>query len=335
MRVSGCDFSIVENNTLDLITIATGTQTGILAAGGTGTSAYSLIVKGNTISRYWANVTGTTATTIQGINVTGDNIVVVNNKVSNMRGIATATTTLMSTSPVWGINYGSGTGTKIYNNTVNMYGAPMNTSTTNCYSGAALNVSAFATGQDIRNNILINKMQHNAGATTAAVGRFAAIFHTSESTTSPNNAIINNNYYGITQTGLQHFVHVAGTGTTGTTRTLAQFTTQSRLWTGANATNNGSSATGAPLTFTADNNLTFASVPAAIENLGADLNANVLGFTIDSRGITRSSTPDLGAEEYPGSADAAAPTFTGTTLADHTGGPDRTVTVTISDAASK
>jgi hypothetical protein len=95
-----------------------------------------------------------------------NNCIVRNNFVSNITQNMTTGNAFTDTYGVFGIRIAQGTGHKIYNNSVNLYGTLPGTANSRLLSAALAVNSTYSTGLDIRNNIFSNTL--NGGTTLVA-----------------------------------------------------------------------------------------------------------------------------------------------------------------------
>jgi putative component of toxin-antitoxin plasmid stabilization module len=188
-----------------------------------------------------------------------------------------------STFSAAGIRITSGTGHKLYYNSVNMFGVQdVNSGTPTTPISAALWVTSTAvTGLDIRNNIFANTMT----SIWPTFKGFAVMFASGYNFTTSNITINNNLYYS--PVSGTHFVGGTSAGATQDRATLTDLR--------ALTLQDANSISGNPL-FTSEMDLTpLPNSPA----LGAG--TPIAGFTTDFLGKTRSATsPMIGAYELAG-----------------------------------
>ena len=128
-----------------------------------------------------------------GINLGGgDNHVIVNNFVLDVRNDQTAGTGAFSTTfGAMGIRVASGAGHKVYHNSVNLFGALPGTTSSDLTMAFAI-VSTTQTNVDVRNNIFSNLL--TGGNPTSPNTRHVAIFLPSGGTSAMNLTLNNNDY---------------------------------------------------------------------------------------------------------------------------------------------
>ncbi|MBL7921210.1 MAG: T9SS type A sorting domain-containing protein [Bacteroidia bacterium] len=265
-----------------------------------GASSNSVIISRNKIYSIWSTSTGGWGA--YGISlIGGNNHLLTNNVIYDIN--TTNYNSLSTTFQAFGIRITSGTGHKIYYNSVNLFGPLVGGSTTNAYNAAFMVSSTAVTGLDIRNNVFNNKM-----TTTATSAKLYAMWFPA----SYNflNATINNNAYMVTNDAI-HFV--GKIGTTALTNDLSNLAAWQAFSQVNNATNDIQSVpplnTNAP--FISDVNLNFNAntitpiesgailIPALGTNI--DYNANVRPLA----GINPNTNPDMGAYEFDGLAGVA------------------------------
>ncbi|MBL7910675.1 MAG: T9SS type A sorting domain-containing protein [Bacteroidia bacterium] len=265
-----------------------------------GASSNSVTISRNKVYSIWSTSTGGWGA--YGISlIGGNNHLLTNNVIYDI--LTTNYNSLSTTFQAFGIRITSGTGHKIYYNSVNLFGALTAGSATNCYSASFMVSSTTVTGLDIRNNVFCNKMTSNA-----STPRFYAVWFPA----SYNflNATLNNNAYMVTNDA-DHFV--GKIGTTALTNDLANLAAWQAFSQVNNASNDNASVpflnTVAP--FISDVNLNFNAntitpiesgavlIPALGTNI--DYNANVRPLA----GINPNTNPDMGAYEFDGLAGVA------------------------------
>jgi len=235
----------------------------------------------------------------------GDNHLVVNNVVYD---IMTVNYTSATTLNAIGIRITSGTGHKIYYNSVNLFGViNLTTASATSVGSAAFFVTAAAcTGLDIRNNIFCNTQVSNLPAVT--IKKFvAAQFPAGYDFT---NTILNNNSYNVPNDP-EHFVGKLGTvNNTNEYQTLALWQAVSQV---NNPTNDVNSIplSNTPAPFTSAIDLTIPANTLYGAESGAVL-IPALGTNIDYNaairplaGINPNLNPDMGAYEFDGIAGIA------------------------------
>jgi len=284
----------IANNTINNLS-STGTGGAVIGITCTNTST-SIDINGNTINTL--SSTGVGAVTAISIgNATTTNVfknkiydISGSNAASTVNGILVSGGTLVNTynniigdlrapvanaaNPLVGINITGGTTSNVYFNTVRLAGS----STGALFGSSALSVTTPTTPTlNLINNILVNTSTVS-GAGLAVAFRRASATLTSYASTSNNNL-----FFGTS--GLY-------TDGTNTDITLANFKTRVDPRETASKVQNPAftSTTGSASTF-----LHFASGDA---NFAGNNGAVISGYTSDFDGDTRTSTPDIGADEW-------------------------------------
>jgi hypothetical protein len=241
-----------------------------------------------------------------GINLNGGNSVAVqNNFISDINMYSGNPVTATASQPV-GIRIASGSGHKIYHNSVNLFGAPLGGSAANGTSCLMI-VNSNSTGIDIRNNIFSNQFSGWPSGSVHACIMFPS------GLTSAFNLILNNNAYFA---GSENFLAQL---TSGTTYTITAFnpnsTSGSANWRnyssgllGAN-TNNDNASFGAsgPAPFISSTNLHIpAGTTTTLESTGASVTGGASDIDGDIRPGPQGSihgggyANDIGADEFDG-----------------------------------
>jgi hypothetical protein len=282
---------LIESNTVFSIKATTSISIAGIEVGGTASNAVT--VSRNRLESLYSESTGGWG--CYGINlVGGTNHIVTNNVVTDIRtNNYSATSTTFN---AFGIRMTTGTGHKIYYNSVNIFGNYTSTTWTAAASAALCVTSTLVTGLDIRNNIFNNTMTSNA-----ATKEFHAVWF--PSAYNFVNAQLNNNYYGIVPDGV-HFV--GKVGLTVGTGNYADLTAWQAISQVNNTTNDNESEPVAnnPAPFTSNTILTIpAGTVTPIESAGISIPS--LGLpNIDFNGVNRPNPPgflpDMGAFEFAG-----------------------------------
>lgn len=251
-----------------------------------------------------------------GINLGGSNgHVVKNNFISGVINNQTAGTGAFgSTFGAYGIRIASGTGHKVYHNSVNLYGAMPGATNTNLTS-AFIMTATSQTGVDVRNNIFSNQI--TGGAPT---GTRNAVISLPSGGTSTMNLTLNNNAYFGSSDALSRLAQAGTTLGTGEylasdfdptqTTPAANFRSYSSTLSAAGTNDNASFATSSVPPFTSNTDLHIPAATATrLESGGA-----AVGVTVDIDADSRNATtPDIGADEFAGQPaaanDIAASTF--------------------------
>ncbi len=243
-----------------------------------------------------------------GINLGGaNNHTVRNNFIFDIRNDQTAGTGAFGTTfGAYGIRIASGTGHKIYHNSVHLSGVLPGAVSTNL-TVAFVITSTTLTGIDVRNNIFSNQL--TGGNPTAASTRHAVLFLPSAATVAMNLTINNNAYFqGPNATGalslLAQVGATAGAGeffaanfNAGATTPANNLRAYTSTLSAAGTNDNASLAVvGAP-PFVSDTDLHIpAGTPTRLESGGAPV-----GVTDDIDAEMRNATtPDIGADEFAG-----------------------------------
>lgn len=316
MFISNQSGAQVTNNAVQNVVTSTNPSSGIMLAGTTnavnisgnyianinstatasGTSSISAIaitaatqtnttINGNTITGIQSSTTSGYG--VRGIIVQGSGTTVSNNMVSDIYNYQDATVTSYATI---GISIdGAVTGVKIYHNSVNLFGShPGYASNTTGGVATCLYInSTTAGGVDVRNNIFTNSYDNS----TSTGDKAYAIYSLSANTVF--SSINNNDYY------------VSGTGSPVLGFLGSDLTTLAALQTAFGG--NANSISIAPV-YTSTTNLHLSNA------LGANWCLNGTGATIatvttDIDGQTRSTPPDMGADEFtPTDNTATTPT---------------------------
>jgi uncharacterized repeat protein (TIGR01451 family) len=215
----------------------------------------------------------------------------------------------------YGIRVASGTGHKVYHNTVHLFGTLPGTTSTDL-TVAFIIVSTSQTGVDVRNNIFSNQITGGNPVTTST--RHAVIYLPSGASSAMNLTLNNNAYLqGTATTGaLSLLAKVGTTGgagqyfaadfVAGATTPATNLRSYTSTLSGAGTNDNLSLATDLPTQFTSDTDLHLPNgTVSPLESGGAGV-----GVTVDIDGQTRpgppgsvnggGTAPDLGADEFDG-----------------------------------
>jgi hypothetical protein len=310
---------LIENNVVSNIKVTSAISVAGIEVGGTASNLVT--VSRNRIE----GIQCSTTSGAYGINlVGGTNHIVVNNVITDVQ---TTNNFISQLSNAIGIRITSGTGIKVYYNSVNLFGA-YPTSTTTAYSAALAITSTTVTGLEIMNNIFSNK---TTSLTTGAQEHMAIWF---PSAYNFLNANLNNNYYGVPNDA-QHFIGKIGvTAGTGLANNLSSWQLLSQV---NNATNDNQSdpVSNFVVPFTSNLDLTIpAGTITAIESGGVQivsLGLPNVDFLLTNRPALGGTAPDMGAYEnatlpitcpQPTNISIASANFTDATVAWIAGGAE-------------
>jgi hypothetical protein len=280
--------SSVEGNTIFNLKSTTFTNPTAIEIGGTASAG--ITVSKNRIETIYGESTGGYGA--YGVNlIGGNNHLVVNNVITDLRTINYSATS--TTWNAFGIRITSGTGHKIYYNSINLFGNLTIGGNGTCASSGLCVTSTLCTALDIRNNIFSNKTTSSVAVQEHSAVWFPAAYNFQTTT-------LNNNYYGV-PTDSYHFIGKIGlTVATGLYAGLSSWQAATQV---NNPTNDNQSRpiTNLPAPFTSNSNLTIpAGTITAIESGAVEITS--LGVpNLDYLGATRPGTggtaPDMGAYE--------------------------------------
>lgn len=250
-----------------------------------------------------------TTFTAAGINLGGGSShIVQNNFISGVINDQTAGTGgFGSTFGTYGIRIVSGTGHKIYHNSVHLYGPMPGVTSTNATVGLVIS-STTLTGIDVRNNIFSNQI---TGGSPTSTRHFAVMLPASG--TSAMNLTINNNAYYVSPDPQARLANASTSLNAAAEYLVENFdptqTTPATNWraytsplSAAGTNDNASFASTAPPPFTSNTDLHIPAMTATrLESGGA-----AVGVTTDIDAEMRNATtPDIGADEFAGVPPAA------------------------------
>jgi len=311
--------NVIAGNRISDIS-SNGGATGSLARGiAVGGATSDLTIERNNV---WNIVNASTGTfPAYGLDVSGgNNVVVRNNFVSGVSFDMTGGAAFSTSSGVFGIRVGAGTGHRIYNNSVNLGGALPGTPAASLLTAAFGIVAATSTDVDVRDNVFAN----NVTGGTTSIAHVAA--YLPAGATSAMNLTWNDNayFYGTdaARQGAAQAGTVAGTNFFAALPALAAYSsTLSPPGTNDNASQESTGAV--PFVGATDLHL----VPSSpLATAGVPL----AGVTIDIDGEPRSATtPSIGADEVP-AADLSVTKTDGVATA--VPGSSTTYTITASNA---
>jgi hypothetical protein len=297
MTLQGFDNATIALNTVRNIEGWFNTQLMGISLGDISATGQNAVVERNTVTTVFNHNTGTFGA--YGINLAAGNTNTVrNNFVSGVTGDMTGGAAFSTTFGLFGIRVGTGTGHKVYHNSVNLFGLRTGTAATSLLGAAFGIVSTTQTGMDVRNNIFVNNL---SGGTTSIA--YVAVYLPSGGTSAMNLTLNNNDYFNSAAPAANQGVGQAGT-TAGTNFfTQANFDpTQTTPATNFRAYTSTLSAGGA------NDNATKKVDPQFVSNTDlhiapaspmVDMGASV-GVGNDIDGQARVPPPDIGADEPGG-----------------------------------
>ncbi len=338
ITVNGSSDAIISGNTVYVEGYVASSAAGHgINVGVNSTNTTGATIERNQVNRVWNN--NPASWSAYGINVAGvaaSAHTVRNNFVSGViNSQAAGTGAFGTTFGAYGIRIASGTGHKVYHNSVNLYG-PMAGETSTNLTAAFLVVGTGQTGLDVRNNIFSNQITGGNAAGT----RHTAIFLPSGATSAMNLTLNNNIYFQ----GTDPLSTMAQVGTTfassigyqsadfdpSSTTPATNFRSYSSTLSAAGTNDNASLAINPQFVSNTDLHILPTSLA---ESRGVDV-----GVTNDIDGDTRPAVPDIGADEItvagPGVIQFNSTAFTGdegttaTISVIRSGGTDGTVGVT-------
>jgi hypothetical protein len=205
---------------------------------------------------------------------TSANILVANNFILNVSGNGNSDAALNG----HGINVASGNGYRIYNNTVKLQ-----TNQANAGYSSALFVNTAATGIDLRNNIFVNLQTTGIRRTAIMVKNSKSIINTIFTNLDYND------YYSLDQLGF-----IANNNSIGQIDWPANPDYIAGLQQWKTVTGKDANSLNVNAAFVSVSDLHMSSANAGLDNLGTPI-AEILK---DIDGQLRSTTPDMGADEF-------------------------------------
>ncbi|MCK6611868.1 MAG: hypothetical protein L6Q78_12615, partial [Bacteroidia bacterium] len=330
--------SVSGNSVTNVQTVGTASASGITLSNSS-SSVPSVTLNKNKITQIYALNTGAYAA--RGILVSsGNNYVITNNWISDLLAVNDNSTT-STTYAVKGISLASGTGHKVYHNSVVLRGTFFGTLTTPDNTTCLMIGAASQTGIDIRNNLFENTIVNNAAVANACL-QLPSGATSSMNLTLNNNAYYtgssSNNYLLITQATFNSFTAANFNSTSSSPATNARSYTSSLSSAGTNDNASFAFTTTAPVVSASDLHLSTSS-PTVLESGGASV-----GITEDIDGDVRpgpvgsanggGTVADIGSDEFDGiPSDVTPPIISFTPLATTCLNASRTLTATISDAS--
>jgi hypothetical protein len=282
---------LIEANTIFNIKATTSVSIAGIEVGGTASNAVTL--SRNRLESLYSESTGGWG--CYGINlVGGTNHIVTNNVITDIRTTNYSATS--TTFNAFGIRMTSGTGHKIYYNSVNIFGDYTSTTWTAAASAALCVTSTIVTGLDIRNNIFNNTMTSNASSKEFHAVWFPASYNFA-------NAIIDYNYYGIPSDGIHYIGKIGITLGSGLYPSLTSWQTITQVGNPANNIESEPvSNTVAP--FISNYNLSIpVGTVTTIESAGIEIPSIGLpniDHVLTNRPLAPGFAPDMGAYEFAG-----------------------------------
>jgi hypothetical protein len=288
--LANCSSAVVENNTIQNLKSIVSSSSGAIETSGSLSSG--IVIRRNSISGVYNTSTGGWGSAGVYLNG-GNNHIIDNNVIYDLQGAnySSATTTFNS----YGIRLASGTGHKVWYNSVHLYGT-ISSGTSPSTSVALAVGSTTVTGLDIRNNILSNTHVSTVSGYQAYAIRYASSYPFASS-----GNIVNNNYYSVPSANTATTSYfVGGTYATGVTAV-----TVNNLQTMTGQDLNSVPITGNSVApFTANNNLNIpAGTSTTIESGGvviAALGSPNTDYTGVNRPAGTGTAPDIGAYEFNG-----------------------------------
>jgi Calx-beta domain len=205
MTLQGFDNATIARNTVQNIEGWFNTQLMGISLGDISATGQNATVERNTVTNIFTHNTGTFGA--YGINVNaGNNNTVRNNFVAGVTGDMTGGAAFSTTFGLFGIRLGTGTGHKVYHNSVNLLGLRPGTATTSLLGAAFGIVTTTQTGIDVRNNIFVNNL---SGGTTSI--SYVAVYLPSAGTAAMNLTLNNNDYFNSAAPAANQGVGQAGT----------------------------------------------------------------------------------------------------------------------------
>jgi hypothetical protein len=273
--------NIVGNTITNLTTNGATPAHGIYVGDGSGMSVLSNRVQGIVNN-------GTGGFGAVGIAVSGRDALIQNNFVSDINRNMTGGGTFGPEFGVVGIQLITGSGQRVYFNSVNLFGAHTGSAANSLLSAAFSIRSEHQTGIDVRNNIFANNMTGG----TASIAH-VSVYLPSGATSAMNLTWNNNAYYFGTDAARQGIAQVGTTAGTGLITTLAALAAYTSTLSPA-ATNDDASlaaSTAVPFVSATDLHLGVGTAPV-------DAGTSIAGVTVDIDGDSRDpTTPEVGADE--------------------------------------
>ncbi|MEP7010695.1 MAG: hypothetical protein ABJC13_10260 [Acidobacteriota bacterium] len=306
------------NNNFSGNTVTNLSTTGSTGLRGMTVQSNGVTVQSNKIQGIINNNTGTFGAF--GIDVVaGNDAVIKNNFISDVNHNMTGGAAFSPDFGVVGIRLGAGTGHKVYNNSVNLFGPHTGTATTSLLS-AAFSISTTAqTGIDVRDNIFANNI---TGGTTSIA--HVSVFLPSGGTSAMNLTWNNNAYFFGTDAARQGVGQAGVTAGTNFFTTLAALAAYTSTLSPAGTNDNASQASTGAVPF-----LTATDLHLSPASPLATAGVPIASVTTDIDNEPRSATtPSIGADEIV--ADLSITKTDGVTTA--TPGGSVTYTIVASNA---
>lgn len=274
---------LVTGNTINGVVSAagdtskmTGIQTGLVINGGT--------IEKNKISDIKQIHTGTYGAT--GIDLTGNNILVKNNFVSDVNHDNSGGIAFSTLFGVFGIQIEAGNGIQVYNNSVNLFGS-IGTGNSSLLDAAFAINATTSTGCDVRDNILANNI---TGGTTSIA--HVAVYLPSGGTSAMNLTENNNSYYNGTDAARQGVGQAGTTAGTNFFVTLLQLKAYSMTLSPPGTNDNASMASTGPVPYLSATDLHLMCTALEIH-----MAVPLAAVTDDIDNDPRPAAPTIGADE--------------------------------------
>ncbi|MCC6700663.1 MAG: hypothetical protein IT221_04020, partial [Fluviicola sp.] len=283
---SAVAFSVTNNIVSNIQSTGAGSVAGINIS----TTAPSGLVEKNSISYVYARNTGGYAS--RGILLGGgSNVTVQNNMIFDLNAVNNNSTT-SSTYAIKGIAITSGTGHKVYHNSVNLFGTMLGANTAADNTTCLMISTSSLTGIDVRNNIFTNKM-------TGAAATVHACLQLPSGATSAMNLTLNNNAYYI-GSNANSYIGIL-TSTFASYSTLPTLLAYTSTLSAAGTNDNASYASTNAAPFVSNSDLHLSLVSPELTNVEQKGATGIAGTGTDIDGNTRpdgvTTIPDIGADE--------------------------------------
>ncbi|MBS1510736.1 MAG: hypothetical protein JST86_07855 [Bacteroidetes bacterium] len=281
IQLSGANSPVISQNTI--FNIKTSTLTSATTGIDVGANVIGGQITKNNINGIYNQNTGQWAS--YGLNFSSGtgttNVTVSNNFISDIQTVIYLTSTTFN---AFGIRVTGGTNLKFYHNTVNLFGNITLASGTG-FSSDFLVTSTSVTGMDVRNNIFSNTM------TFAATASVYNVYLPSGFTWGTTNY---NDYYGTSGTGpTTYYLGYNGSN-------------QAALSNWQTAFSQDAQSKNVTPVFNSNTDLHLQSTPVGTNWCLNSAGVTIPSITTDIDGDTRTSPPDIGADEFNVTGDAVA-----------------------------